>query len=274
MTDCKTCSSCRASKPVIEFNRSRGRKDGRHPYCRACLSARHRGENPRQPDPNRIEPEPGEKVCARCRTSKPLAAFPVGTKWQDGLFPYCRECKRASDRESHARHKPVRNAAMRAHYQAKKAAYIARATAQYVADRDAGKRRAREWALANPERRMQIRKESARRRWAADPERFREAWRKRQAAVRRGCRVYGFTPEQIAVKVTYWGHRCWVCLGPYDSIDHVKPLAKRGPHMLANLRPICTPCNSRKLDQWPFPAHSSVSTQGAQRSSSGDSSHA
>lgn len=43
---------------------------------------------------------------------------------------------------------------------------------------------------------------------------------------------------------------CWVCGGDWDCIDHVKPLAAGGSHMLSNLRPICRPCNSRKHAKW------------------------
>jgi len=32
--------------------------------------------------------------------------------------------------------------------------------------------------------------------------------------------------------------------------DHVKPLAKGGAHMLANLRLACSRCNNVKSDRW------------------------
>ena len=59
--------------------------------------------------------------------------------------------------------------------------------------------------------------------------------------------------QQLAAKLSYWGNRCWLCRGPATQVDHVKPLAKGGPHCLANLRPICGSCNSRKQDTWPWP---------------------
>jgi len=61
-----------------------------------------------------------------------------------------------------------------------------------------------------------------------------------------------YTHEQLQSKVAYWGNRCWICLGGWDAMDHVKPLAKGGPNILSNMRPICTPCNSRKRDKWPY----------------------
>lgn len=61
------------------------------------------------------------------------------------------------------------------------------------------------------------------------------------------------TPEQIAAKWAYWGDQCWMCGGDADTLDHVKPLAALGPHILANFRPACKPCNSRKHSKWDGP---------------------
>lgn len=45
---------------------------------------------------------------------------------------------------------------------------------------------------------------------------------------------------------------CWVCGGEATQVDHVKPIAAGGAHILANLRPICGQCNQRKKDKWPY----------------------
>lgn len=194
------------------------------------------------------------KTCPRCRTAKARAAFGPSKRTLDGLFPWCRECKRASDRASHARHRQQRSVARAEAYRANPGPYKARAAAAYAANPEAAKAKALAWAAANPERRRQIRLASQQRRYVLDPERKREVWRRRHAAVKRGVRIYGFTSEQVAGRVAVWGGRCWVCSAPYEAIDHVKPLAKGGAHMLANLRPICTACNTRKRDTWPYPA--------------------
>lgn len=193
------------------------------------------------------------KTCARCGIVKPVAEFPKGKRWRDGLFPYCRECKRAADRASHARHRTNRNAAAVARYRSDPEPYRQRAAAAYQANPDYGKAKARRWAIANPDRAREIRRACQRRLYELDPERKREVWRRRHAAIKRGCAIYQFSTALVAAKVAYWGGRCWLCGVPYEAIDHVKPLAKGGPHMLANLRPICTPCNTRKRDIWPLP---------------------
>lgn len=192
------------------------------------------------------------KACSRCRELKPCDQFGRSKQTPDGLFRYCRECKRVSDRASYARHKEKRSAQKKGHYEANADVIKARVLVAYHANPDPVKRRAALWAKANPERRRAIRLASERRRYALDPERKREVCRRRHAAIRRGCAIYQFTPEQVAAKVAYWGGKCWVCRAPYEAIDHVKPLKKGGAHMLANLRPICTSCNTRKRDSWPY----------------------
>jgi 5-methylcytosine-specific restriction endonuclease McrA len=67
---------------------------------------------------------------------------------------------------------------------------------------------------------------------------------------RRSALKGDFTLDQLAQKMAYWGDRCWVCSGPFEAVDHVKPRAKGGAHMLCNLRPICHSCNSRKGAKW------------------------
>ena len=68
----------------------------------------------------------------------------------------------------------------------------------------------------------------------------------RYRARKREATIVGFTAEQLAARIAYYGNRCWLC--------HVKPLAKGGPHMLSNLRPACSSCNRAKSDKWPLTA--------------------
>lgn len=61
-----------------------------------------------------------------------------------------------------------------------------------------------------------------------------------------------FSQEQLAAKMSYWGDRCWMCHGAFQVPDHVKPIVRGGPHILANLRPACVACNSSKRATWPY----------------------
>lgn len=98
--------------------------------------------------------------------------------------------------------------------------------------------RARQWRKKNPERNktLELRKRA-----------------KRAAAPR-----IPFTGKQLAQRMAYWGNRCWMCHGPFEVVDHVKPIVAGGWHALANLRPACDSCNSSKSGIWPFPVAAST----------------
>ncbi|WP_399552357.1 HNH endonuclease [uncultured Microbacterium sp.] len=55
---------------------------------------------------------------------------------------------------------------------------------------------------------------------------------------------------ELNERFAYWGFACWMCGSPWEHIDHVKPIAKGGPHLLANLRPACAACNMKKGSAW------------------------
>jgi len=46
-------------------------------------------------------------------------------------------------------------------------------------------------------------------------------------------------------------HRCQYCGGHADSIDHVVPRSRGGPHTWDNVVAACRPCNMRKRDRSP-----------------------
>jgi len=144
---------------------------------------------------------------------------------------------------------------VRAYQAAYREMHRAKARATTAAYRTANPERvkqAQDQFLSKPENRV-IARERARAFRLANPE-LRSEYEKRRRA-RKKSTVIGFiTPEQLAAKATYWGDSCWMCRGPWSSWDHVKPLNKQGPHVLANLRPACTPCNLRKSDRWPYAA--------------------
>lgn len=46
-------------------------------------------------------------------------------------------------------------------------------------------------------------------------------------------------------------YRCQYCGGRADSIDHVMPRSRGGPHVWENLAAACRPCNMAKRDRTP-----------------------
>ncbi len=68
----------------------------------------------------------------------------------------------------------------------------------------------------------------------------------RRRARQRQASVVPFTMTALADRLSMYGDRCWMCGADADHVDHVIPISKGGPHVLANLRPACGPCNRRK----------------------------
>lgn len=112
------------------------------------------------------------------------------------------------------------------------------------------------WRRNNPERaRAMDRRTRQRRRAELDaairewrqrhPEKVAEYNRTRRARLRNAL-VIDFSIDQLMDRLAYWGNRCWMCGDEANAVDHVIPLARGGPHCLANLRPACGPCNSSK----------------------------
>lgn len=124
--------------------------------------------------------------------------------------------------------------------------------AYYQANAERLRAVAREWSRKNPER---LKANNA----ARDPARLRVASRDYYQRNRLAC-IARFandraarlgipgvlTAESLAARIAYFNGRCWVCGGDGNTIDHVKPLGKRGPNIPANIRPACGSCNSAK----------------------------
>jgi 5-methylcytosine-specific restriction endonuclease McrA len=134
--------------------------------------------------------------------------------------------------------------------------------AWHAANREKTRERNARWREQNPERR----RETQRLWYAADPtkklasvKRWQDANKdkvyanvRRRQARKAAAPTVKFSVEALAARMAYFGDRCWMCGGPFQHIDHVKPLNKGGAHMLANLRPACAPCNLKKGDRWPL----------------------
>jgi 5-methylcytosine-specific restriction endonuclease McrA len=176
-----------------------------------------------------------ERRCGSCHQVLPLEQFNRSRSHRNGRTSRCRSCSKAYNRRYHLEHReqnltrsvrwheanPERSAAIkRRYYEANRAAAIARTTA---------------WKKAHP---------------------VEKAERQRRDRARKlATTIARITPDLLAGKLAYWGWRCWLCGAEPTGWDHVKPSTKGGPHILANLRPACQPCNTRKLNRWPFPTH-------------------
>lgn len=213
---------------------------------------------------------------------KPTGDFNKSKAARDGLQRYCRDCQRAKTAEWYAanRQRAIessrqwnldhpervkeadrRRNATESRKQWKRGLY---ANTEYGERSRAASRSYRErnreavaagvssWRAANPERVA-----ANKRRWAAEHPEYTQAHARlkasRRRATKRAATVGRFTVQDLASRLDYYGGACWICGAPWEHWDHVKPLAKGGPHMLANLRPACAKCNNEKGSQWPFP---------------------
>lgn len=125
----------------------------------------------------------------------------------------------------------------------------------------------RQWAKANPDRvrqiRQQVRASRTEEQLLRDRERSRLDAQVRRAR-QRSTTVVPFTDEQLRQRMSMFSG-CWMCGGPFEHIEHVKPLAAGGAHMLANLRPSCGPCNWSKGHRWPLEVPIALAGAGIRR---------
>jgi len=179
------------------------------------------------------------------------------------MHPYCKACVREYCKARYATHTEqikatvrdyrIRNAESikerdRVRYQANRAKYAPRVARYYQENRERLLVKARAYRKALD---MDVERAHKRAYRRANRDLTRE-WEHRRRAQERGTTVIPLTRAMIDAKVNYWGRKCWVCSGPFEAIDHVKPLSKGGSHILANLRPICGSCNSKKHSTWPY----------------------
>lgn len=122
----------------------------------------------------------------------------------------------------------------------------------------------RAWRAANPERVAELRRaayyanqkariESARRWQEANPEKTKAncvVQRSIYRARKKNAPSLPFTAAQLLSRMAYWGNQCYICGGPFEAVDHVKPLSRGGSHALMNTRPICNFHNSSKHARW------------------------
>ncbi len=218
------------------------------------------------------------KRCSRCNGDYPLNAFRRDASRLDGFRAYCRACASKADgvyREGHREETNARVRAWRADHpdyaQGLNEASGAGESAETLMVRDAHRRasrgHAKTYQKAYREAHRAEKNVAARARHKINAEQDNarhSAWRKahpdearaidgRRWGRRHQAFTIPFTVRQLAEKMAYWGNRCWICGGPEEARDHVKPLAKGGAHVLVNLRPICNTCNSSKGAKWPLP---------------------
>ena len=180
------------------------------------------------------------KTCKTCRELKPLSAFHQEPRVKDGHTAVCKLCAKVRDalwqKSNRQRYNSYQHQ-WRVEHPAR-ALEIGRTWRRKHPERSRAFTRA--WQAAHPERRKENR-----RRWAAENRARISLYAQERRAREQGA-TGATTPKQLEARIEYYGRLCYLCHKPYQAIDHVIPLAKGGTNWPANLRPICTPCNSKK----------------------------
>jgi hypothetical protein len=86
----KECTGCGLMKPMNEFGLNRRSTDLRKSECKECTNKKTRKFRKTLNYPISVV----SKVCLRCHTEKPASEFARAKKEKDGLFDWCKECKR------------------------------------------------------------------------------------------------------------------------------------------------------------------------------------
>jgi 5-methylcytosine-specific restriction endonuclease McrA len=210
-----------------------------------------------------LERHPGQKRCAECKQWLSVTEFYKSSRTRTRPQARCKACDRVRNRERYRAtyggqpRGPAWTPEYTRAYKRERSRRERQENPEKVKNRDRGYREThrehirdytRRWSKAHWDRERE--RQYAWRR--ANPEAWAEVVRRYRAAKLKAT-VGVVTPELLAAKLAYWGNQCWMCGHEPSAVDHVKPISKGGPHALANLRPACKSCNSRKKDRWPFP---------------------
>lgn len=173
----------------------------------------------------------GHSWCPRCEKMMTLDKFHVSRDRARGVTGVCSACILANQKT-------------------KRPQIYAQQRRWRAANIDKARATERAWARRNPDKKRAVR----RRLVAKYPERYRNM--ARAAEYRRRSREQNASGQssaaQISARWAYYGGKCWMCGGPAEVMDHVKPLAKGGSNWPSNLRPACAAENRAKSDRWPF----------------------
>lgn len=252
----KRCTKCGETKSLDEFYKAPKTRDGRTQQCRECF--KREKEQRKQENEERIARlgVPEEKKCRKCGLTKPSSEFHRDGASRDGLRPKCRTCVKEYDdlrQES-------RNENARRKYRADPQSKIAKTRKYHVDHPEWSRERLRASHVRHSDvralRHKERGKDPAIRQARRDASRRSES--RRRAIKRLADLAEQITQQDIRNLLLVYRERCWICGDRFDDtlvimhLDHVKPLSKGGPHILANLRPACSDCNTRKNDRWPF----------------------
>lgn len=186
------------------------------------------------------------KRCPQCTHVLPLTDFGMRKAASGNLVAraYCKPCSSAKAMESYDSEKAKQSYHRRRSQDPERFRSYSRK--QYWKNPENRKQATQKWRRKNADRVLEYAKNYKKEHRAEAT-----AWENTRRAKKKNSTVVPFTTEQLVQRMSMFAG-CWMCGGPKEQIDHVKPLAKGGMHILSNLRPACALCNLSKKDKWPF----------------------
>lgn len=174
------------------------------------------------------------KTCKKCTLEKPIDSFTVDTRYKDGRYPWCFECRRAWRQGRKERQRELQ-----ANWRGQNIERNRELNNSHYAK--------------HKEERSAIRREYDRERYRTDPEV--KARKDRQTAEknrRRKALLYGAPAEHHTERewlelCAKFNHCCLRCKQQLPlSRDHVVPVTLGGSDAITNIQPLCKVCNSWK----------------------------
>lgn len=211
-------------------------------------------------------------TCSRCNRLLPSKNFYKSKHSRRGFQASCKDCDKEKGRKNYRANRKKYLEQHRAWKAANRARILITNRAWRRANPERQRNYTKKWVQNNLERALKLRRarttanqlriKEQNRLWrATNRERRREtdrAWCARNPTMRayymslRRARTLSApgadytTPQHIKWRWEMWGNRCYICGAQADSTDHVIAAVRGGSYWPANLRPICTPCNSSK----------------------------
>ena len=90
----KKCTKCCLEKPIEEFSKAKGRKDGYREVCKLCRNLHDSSKNY---EPSNIL----EKSCRKCKLDKSINNFHFNRRNLDGYEKDCKECRQIKTKEQY-----------------------------------------------------------------------------------------------------------------------------------------------------------------------------
>lgn len=244
----KTCTKCGETKPLSEFSKHRGQKDGLQSQCKGChaslyaarreeiktrvaaYAATHKEEIKTRGAAYRAK----HKVEIKARRAAHYATNKEKVKARVAAYAATHKERVAAYRAAYyAAHKEEISAQQAAYYETNKERINARTADYYAAHREETKAAVDAWRKANPHA-------------------VRALKHKRRALTLQAEGTH--TAADIEAQYKRQRGRCYYCgekVGKTYDVDHVVPLSRGGTNDPDNLVIACASCNRSKSDKLP-----------------------